>query len=88
MTGSVLLILIVWNKKYAATTDAHSKNIMGLLQNRKVLITNKHTIYENTYGCKYQCRYATALYLLSMFHHKYNIVMNCGVEVPVHSKHY
>ena len=42
------------------------------------------TMWENTDGCAEQCRYATALYLLSMLAHSYNIVIDCGVEAPGH----
>ena len=47
---------------------------------------NKSTIWDNTDGCaeKYTC--PTALYLLSMLSHTYNIVIYCGFGSPVHGK--
>ena len=64
----------------AKTTAAHSKHIMALLNNRKLLT------WENKYGCSDQYICATELYLLSMFSHEYNIVIYCGVGSPGHGK--
>ena len=74
-------------KQNGATTAARSKYIMVLLQNRKVLITKKSTIWENTDGCSEQYRYATALYLLSMLSHLYSIIIDRGVGAPAHCKY-
>ena len=43
--------LLYDSKKDAATTATHSKHIMEPLHNRKVLMTNKSTIWENAYVC-------------------------------------
>ena len=55
---------------------------MKLLQNRKVFMTNKSTIWENTDRCDDKYRCATALYLSSMLSHVYNIVIDSDVGAP------
>ena len=60
---------------------------MELLQNRKVFMKNKSTIWENKDGCADQYICATALYLLSMFSHVYNIVIDHGAGAPGHGKY-
>ena len=54
------------SKQDAATTTAHSKILISLLKNKKVLTTSLSTIWENNDGCaeKYIC--ASALYLMSV----------------------
>ena len=59
---------------------------MELLQNRKVLMIKKSPIWENIDGCAEQYICATALYLLSMLSHKYNITIGRGVVTPGHGK--
>ena len=49
-------------------------------------MTNKSNIWDNIYGCAEQYICATALYLLSMFYHAYNIEIVCGVGAPGHGK--
>ena len=75
------------SKQDSEMTAAHSKHIMELLQNRKVLITNKGTIWDNKYGCGDQYRCATALYSLSMFYHAYNILIYCDFRTIGHGKY-
>ena len=43
-------------------------------------------IWENKDGCTKQYRYATALYLLSMLAHAYNIIIDCVVEKLGHGR--
>ena len=43
-------------------------------------------IWENMDGCKGQYSCATALYLLSMLAHVYNIIIDCGVVSPVYGR--
>ena len=40
------------------------------------------TIWDSTDGCTEHYRCATALYLLSMLVHSYNIIIDCGVVAP------
>ena len=49
-------------------------------------MTNKSNIWENKYGCAYQYICATALYLLSMLYHPYNILSDHGDGAPGHGK--
>ena len=74
------------SKQDAATIPTESIFIMELLQNRKFLITNKGTISKNTYGFADQYIYATKIYLLSIFSHSYNIVIDSGVGSPGYGK--
>ena len=69
-------------KQDVSTTAEHIKHIIELLKNRTVLLAAMSTIWENSDGCveKYCC--ATALYLLSMLAHVYNIMIGCGVGAP------
>ena len=59
---------------------------MELLQNIKFLM-KKSTIWENTYVCSEKYRFATALYLLSMFSNSYNIVIDCCVGALGYGKY-
>ena len=74
-------------KQYAAITAVHSKHNMELLQNIKFLLTNKINIRWNTYGYAKQGRWATALYLLSMLSHSYNIVIYSCARAPGNGKY-
>ena len=53
-------------KQYAATTTSHSKLLISLLKNKKVLTTSLSTIWENTESCAEQYRCASELYLMSV----------------------
>ena len=64
-----ILCLFVANKKDDATTAAHSKRIIELLQNRQHLYADIRTIWNNIDFCAEKYRRATALYLLSMLAH-------------------
>ena len=76
------------SKKDATTTAEHSKNIIELLQNITVLLDDMSTIWENNYGCEEQYRCKTALYLLSMLEHAYNIIIGRGVGAPGHGREF
>ena len=54
------------SKQDAATTTAHSKQLISLLKNKKVLTKSLSTIWENTDGFSEQYRCASALYLMSV----------------------
>ena len=51
-------------KKDDATKTTHSKLLMSLIKNKRVLTTSLSTIWENTDGCSDQYRCASALYLM------------------------
>ena len=84
MTGGVSPIFYNDRKQDATTTAEHSKLIIELLQNSTVLFDDMSIIWENNDGCaeKYCC--TTALYLLSMFVHTYNKIIDCDVGAPGH----
>ena len=74
------------SKQDAATTTAHSKRLISLLKNEKVLKTSLSTIWENTDGCAEQYRCASALYLMSVMSQTYSIIIDWGVSAPGHGK--
>ena len=57
-----------------------------MLQNGKVLMTNKSTIWDNIDGSAEQYKCATALQSLSMLFHTCNIVIYRGVVAPGNGK--
>ena len=69
-----------------ATTTSHSKQLISLLKNKKVLTTSFSTIWENTDGCAEQNRCATALYLMSVMSQTYSIIIDRGISAPGHGK--
>ena len=73
-------------KHNATTTSENSKFIIELLQNRTVLLYDMSTILGNTYGCVNQYQCTTALYLLSILAHAYNIIIDRNVRAPVHGR--
>ena len=53
------------------------------MKNRQLISVDIITVWYNTYGCAEKYIYATALYLLEILAHEYNIIINCGVGEPV-----
>ena len=53
-------------KQYASNTTWHSKCLISLLKDKKLLTTSLSKICKNTDGCSKQYRYASALYLMSV----------------------
>ena len=70
------------SKHYSVTTALHSKLIIELLLNRTVLFSGMSNIWENAYIRVEQYCCATALYILSMLAHAYNIIIDRGVGSP------
>ena len=70
------------NKQDVATTTAHSKLLISLLENQQVLTTSLITIWENTNGFVEQYRFATALYLMSVMSQTYSIIIDRGISAP------
>ena len=56
------------SKKYAATTTAHSKILIELLKEKKVLTSTLSKIWENTDGCAEQYICASSIYLVSVLY--------------------
>ena len=50
-------------------------------------LRQKKTIWENTYECAYKYRFDNALYLISIFYHVYNTVIDRGAGEHGHGKH-
>ena len=65
----MLIFLYDGSKQDAAPTYEHSKHIIELLQNRKVLFSEIIIIWENTDGCAEQYLCATVIYLLWILAH-------------------
>ena len=74
------------SKQDAATTTAHSKRLISLLNNKQVLRTSLSTIWENTDGCAEQYICASALYLMSVMSQTYSIIIDRGISAPRHGK--
>ena len=55
-----------YSKHDAANTTAHSKRLISLLKNKKLLTTSLSKIWGNTEGCAEQYRCVSALYLMSV----------------------
>ena len=69
-------------KQYATTTTAHSKCLISLLKDKKVLTKPLSTIYGNTDGCAEQYRCTSALYLMSVMSQYYSIIIDRGISGP------
>ena len=74
------------SKQDAATTTAHSKQLILLLKNKQVLTKSLSTTCENNDGCAEQYRCASALYLLSVISQTYSLIIDWGISAPGHGK--
>ena len=74
------------SRKDSATTTAHSKRLIGLLKEQKVLTSALSKILENADGCVEQYRCASSLYLMSVLYQFYSIIMYWGISSPGHGK--
>ena len=74
------------SKQDAATTTAHSKQLISFLNNKTILTTPLSTIWENTDYCAEQNRCASALYLLSVMSQTYSIIISRGISAPGNGK--
>ena len=75
-----------YSKQDDATTTAHSKRLVVLLKEQKLLTSALSTIWENTDGCAEQYRCASALYLMSVFSQCQSIIIDWGVSATGHRK--
>ena len=57
-----------------------------MLKNITVLFADISTIWGNKNGCADQFHCATALYLISIFAHTYNIIIDHVVGAPGHGR--
>ena len=69
-------------KQDSATTTSHSKHLISLLKEKKLMTTSFSTIWENTGGCAKQYRCASALYLMSVMCQCYSIIIDQGISAP------
>ena len=74
------------SKQDAATTTAHSKRLIELLKEQKVLTSTLSTIWENTYGCAEQYICASALYLMSVLYQCFSIIIDRGISATGYVK--
>ena len=72
------------SKQDAFTTTAHSKSLIEMLKERKVLASSLSTTWENNDGCAYQYRCASALYLMLVMLQCYSVIIDCGISTPGH----
>ena len=74
------------SKQDAATTTAHIKLFISLINIKKVLTTSLSTIWENNYDCYEQYRCASTIYLMSVISQCYSIIIDQGISAPGHGK--
>ena len=74
------------SKQDADTTTTHSKRLISLIKNKKVLTTSLRTIWENTDVFAEQYIFASALYLMSVISQTYSLIIDRGISAPGHGK--
>ena len=70
----------------SSTTTAHSKRLIELLKEQKVLASSLSTLLGNTYGCVEQYICASALYLMSVMSQCYSVMIDRGISAPENVK--
>ena len=79
---SISLFLSENIKQDAATTTAHSKQLISLLKDKQLLTTSLSTVWENTDGCAEQYICASALYPMSVMSQDFSIISYRGISAP------
>ena len=74
------------SKQDAPTTMAHSKRLIELLKEQKLLTSTLITIWKNTDGYAEQYICAPALYLLSFLSQRFSIIIDWGISAPGNGK--
>ena len=74
------------SKQDYATTIAHSKRLIQLSKERKLLASSLSTIWENTDGCAEQYICASELYLLSFMSQCYSVIIDSSISATGHGK--
>ena len=74
------------SKQDDCTTTAHSKRLISLLKDKKILTISLSKIWENTGGCAEQYRCASALYLMSVMYQCCSIIIDWVISAPRHGK--
>ena len=80
------LFLYYHSKQDAYITAVNRKQIMELLKKRKFMGSGITTIWDNIDECAEHYICATALYLLFILLKSYNIVVDCEISAPGHSR--
>ena len=78
--------LLDGSKQDAAKTTSHSKRLIEILKEGKLLASELSKIWENTDGCADQYRCASALYLMSVMLKCYSVIIDHGISAPGHGK--
>ena len=74
------------NKQDASTTTEHSKHLISLLKDKKLLTRSLSKIWENTVGCAEQYICASKLFLMPVMPQCYYIRTDRGISEPGHGK--
>ena len=74
------------SKQDAATTTAHSKRLISLLKEKKIMTAYLSTKWENIDSCDEQYRCVSALYLMPVLSQCYSIIIDQGISAPGHGK--
>ena len=74
------------SKQDSDTTTAHSKRLISLLKDKKVLKTPLSKIWGSTGGCAEQYICAYTLYLMSVISQCYYIIIHRVISAPGHGK--
>ena len=75
-----------YSKQDSDTTTSHTKRLIELLKEQKLLTSTLSTIWENTDGCADQYICASALYLMSVLSQCYSIIIDQDISAPGHEK--
>ena len=74
------------SKQDPATTIAHRKCIIEMLNQRKIMTIRISNIWENMDGFDEHYTYDTALYLMSMLSPAYFIIIDHNINILEHSR--
>ena len=64
------------SKEDATTTTEHSKRLISLLKDKKLLTKSSSKIWENTDGCAEQYICASVQYLMSVMSQCYSVIID------------
>ena len=85
-TCSVSLFLLDDRRQDTAITTAHSKCLIEILKEQKLLMSTLSKIWENNDGCAEQYRCASSLYLMLVYPQCYSIILDRDISAPGHGK--
>ena len=73
-------------KQDSATTNARSKSLIALINEKKVLTTYLSKIRGKNYGCSEHYICPSVLYLMSVMPQCYSVIIYQGISAPDHGK--